>query len=55
MLGRGSTLGCSPLNVLYYKLQCTTKALKRWSSKLFGKARLELAMANEVIHRLDVA
>jgi hypothetical protein len=31
------------------------KALKSWSSKLFGKARLELAMANEVIQRLDVA
>jgi hypothetical protein len=52
---QGSTLGCSPLNVLYYKLQRTAKALKSWSSKLFSKARLELAMANEVIQRLDVA
>jgi hypothetical protein len=45
--------GISPLNILHYKLQHTAKALKSWSKKLFGKARLELLMANEIIHHLD--
>jgi hypothetical protein len=52
---QGNTPGVSPLNILFYKLQRTTKALKSWSSKLIGKARLELAMANEIIQRLDLA
>jgi hypothetical protein len=33
----------------------TAKVLRSWSRNLFGKARLELHMANDVIHRLDIA
>jgi hypothetical protein len=47
--------GISPLNKLYYRMKNTAKALKQWSTNLFGKARLELCMANEVIHQLDIA
>jgi exonuclease III len=47
--------GISPLNILFYKLQNTAKALRIWSKQIFGKARIELHMANEVIHRLDMA
>jgi hypothetical protein len=46
--------GFSPLNRLFYKLQRTTTALRRWSSKLFDNARLDLHIANEVVHRLDM-
>jgi hypothetical protein len=55
MAWRESVPGISPLNILYYKLQHTAKALRKWSKKLFGKARIELHIANEVIHILDVA
>jgi hypothetical protein len=48
-------LGCSPLNVLYYKMVNTAKALKSWSKKQFSNARIQLHMANEIVHRLDVA
>jgi hypothetical protein len=48
-------LGINPLNVLHYKLQNTTKSLKSWSKRLFGKAWLELHIAIEVIHHLDLA
>jgi hypothetical protein len=34
--------GISPLNKLFYKLQRTAIALRQWSSKLFGNARLDL-------------
>jgi hypothetical protein len=47
--------GSSPLNILSYKLQNTARALRGWSKKLFGNARMELSMANEIIQRLDVA
>jgi hypothetical protein len=48
-------VGISALNILYLKLQRIAKALKNWSKKLFGNARMELHMANEVIQRLDAA
>jgi hypothetical protein len=47
--------GISPLNKLHYRLRNTSNELKEWSRSLFGKARLELHMANEVIHQLDIA
>jgi hypothetical protein len=47
--------GVSPLNILQYKLQNTDRALVTWSKKLFGNSRMELHMANEVIHRLEFA
>jgi hypothetical protein len=43
------------MNVLFFKLQRTPIRLRQWSKKLFGNARAELHMANEIIHRLDVA
>jgi hypothetical protein len=49
------TPGISSLNVLYYNLRRTAKALKLWNKNLFGKAHLELAIANEIIQKLDVA
>jgi hypothetical protein len=38
MAWQESVPGISPLNILYYKLQHTAKALRKWSKKLFGKA-----------------
>jgi hypothetical protein len=45
--------GISPLNTLFYRLQNTSKASR--SKKVFGNARLELHMVNEIIQRLDLA
>jgi hypothetical protein len=36
-------------------MQNTAHALRDWSKKLFDNARIELHMANEVIHHLDMA
>jgi hypothetical protein len=47
--------GISPLNILYFKLQRTVVRLRQWSRKLFGNVQIELHMANEIIHRLDMA
>jgi hypothetical protein len=47
--------GLSALNILHYRLQNMAMTLKNWSKTLFENARLELQMASEVIHRLDVA
>jgi hypothetical protein len=47
--------GVSPLNTLYFKLQRTSVRLRQWSWKIFGNARIELHMANEIIHHLDMA
>jgi endonuclease/exonuclease/phosphatase family metal-dependent hydrolase len=47
--------GVSPLNILFYKMQNMAHVHRNWSKKLFGSARIELHMANEVIHRLDMA
>jgi hypothetical protein len=52
---RCDVLGISPLNTPFYKLQNTAKALRSWSKKVFGNARLELHMVNEIIQRLDLA
>jgi hypothetical protein len=52
---QGPVPGRSSLNVLFYKLQGTTKALKSWSKKYFGNMRIQLHMANEIVHGLDVA
>jgi hypothetical protein len=48
-------LGISPMNILFFKLKRTAVRLRQWSKKLFGNARIELHMANEIIHRLDLA
>jgi hypothetical protein len=44
-----------PLNILHYKFQNTTADLKRWSKTLFENARVDLLLANELMHRLDMA
>jgi hypothetical protein len=47
--------GISPLNILYHKLHHTVVALKAWSKKALGSARLELYMVKEIIKQLDIA
>jgi hypothetical protein len=47
--------GVSPLNTLFFRLENTLLALKSWSNKLFANSWAELHMANEVIHRFDIA
>jgi hypothetical protein len=47
--------GISPLNIMFFKMQCTARALRAWSNKLFGSARIELHMPNEIIQRLYAA
>ncbi|KAF8718363.1 hypothetical protein HU200_025343 [Digitaria exilis] len=47
--------GISPLNILHHKLSNTAKALRAWSSSLFGEAMLQFHMAQEIILRLDMA
>jgi hypothetical protein len=44
-----------PLRRLHVKLERTAKALKRWHRAKFGDLKLQLAIAREVIGRLDVA
>jgi hypothetical protein len=45
----------SPLNLLFYKMQRTARALRAWSNKLFSGACMELHMANEIIQHLNLA
>jgi hypothetical protein len=52
---QSQVLDISPLNILFYRMQRTTKALKEWSKKIICNARLELHMVNEIIHCLDKA
>jgi hypothetical protein len=47
--------GRSTLNILHYKLQNTARELKACSRKLFGNARRDLHLANEIIQMLEVA
>jgi hypothetical protein len=44
-----------PLRRLHVKLERTAKALKCWHRAKFGDLKLQLAIAREVIGRLDVA
>jgi hypothetical protein len=53
-MGKGGT-GYLSSKKIHYHLQNTSKALKDLSKDLFGQPRLELQMANEVIHLLDIA
>jgi hypothetical protein len=41
--------------ILDYKLRDTAKALKRWSQRFVGSVRLQLAVAREVIFKLEQA
>jgi hypothetical protein len=43
------------LNILFYKMQCTARALRAWSHKLFSGARMELHMSNKIIQWFDLA
>ena len=40
---------------LDYKLRNTAKMLKSWSAKQVGAVRLQLAIAKEIVFRLDAA
>ena len=44
-----------PVCRLHVKLERTTKALKHWHMTNFGDLKLQLAIAREVIQRLDLA
>jgi hypothetical protein len=48
-------MNVDPFRLLDYKLRHVAKALQRWSGKKIGSVRLQLAMAREVILRLDEA
>lgn len=45
----------NPYVVLDRKLQATAKSLKKWSNKWIGNIKLQIAIAMEVIYRLDKA
>jgi hypothetical protein len=49
-----SVPGVSSLNILFFKFQRTVVRLRQWSKKVFGNARIELHMANEIIHHLNL-
>ena len=40
---------------LDFKLRNTAKSLKSWSSKHVGSVRLQLAIAKELVYRIDLA
>jgi hypothetical protein len=51
----GEVHSADPIRRFHVKLERTAKALKRWHRKFFGSLRLQLAIAREVIGRLDIA
>ena len=44
-----------PYQTLYLKLQKMARSLQAWSDKQVGHIRLQLALAKEVLHRLEIA
>jgi hypothetical protein len=54
-LGMRWCMACLPSISYFFKLQRTSIRLRQWSKKLFGNARIEILMANEIIHCLDMA
>jgi len=48
-------LGNSALMIFHNKLLNTAKALTKWSKSLFGNARMQLHIVQEVTLRLDIA
>ena len=48
-------LHADPFRVLDYKLRNVARALKSWSDKRIGSVRLQLALARDVVLRLDEA
>jgi hypothetical protein len=51
----GEVPSADPIRRFHVKLERTAKALKRWHRNFFGPLRLQLAIAREVIGRLDIA
>ena len=47
--------GGNPFMTLDRKLRATSKSLKRWSDRWIGNVKLHIAIALEVIQRLDKA
>ena len=48
-------LHADPFRILDFKLRNVARALRSWSDKKVGSVRLQLALARELILRLDVA
>lgn len=44
-----------PLECISIKLKRLTRALQSWSSKKVGHVKTQLALAREVLHRLEMA
>lgn len=45
----------SPVECVFLKLQRLSKGLQRWSQRKVGNIRLQLDMAKEILHRLEIA
>jgi len=48
-----SNLAVDAFRILDFKLRNTAKALKSWSAKKVGSISLQLAIAKEIVYRLD--
>ena len=44
-----------PVERIFVKLQRLSKGLQRWSQRKVGNIRLQLEMAKEILHRLEIA
>jgi hypothetical protein len=44
-----------PVECVFLKLQRLSKGLQRWSQRKVGNVRLQLAIAKEILHRLEIA
>lgn len=44
-----------PVERIFLKLQRLSKGLQKWSQHKVGNIRLQLEMANEILHRLEIA
>jgi len=44
-----------PVERIFVKLQRLSKGLQRWSQRKVGNIRLQLEMAKEILHHLEIA
>lgn len=44
-----------PVERIFLKLQRLSKGLQKWSQRKVGNTRLQLEMAKEILHRLEIA
>jgi hypothetical protein len=47
--------GSCPFSTLNLKLGAVTKGLQAWSNRKVGHVQSQLAMAQEILHRLEIA